>query len=122
MKWFDPLHPSMWAPRPKAKALDPDTEEAVVGFVRGWHETLEPWFSGRATFDYQAFWELARVLNPAIGHLLPQSWHGRPPVETLPPARPTSPYWLVDWPIAHSSSSPPSGRAPAGSAGDQVTV
>ena len=99
VKWFDPLPPSMWTPRPTAKALHPDTEEAVVGFVRGWHRTLEPWFSGNATFDYQAFLGLAATLNPAVGHLLPQSWHGRPPVETLPPAAATSPYALVDWPL-----------------------
>lgn len=104
VKWFDPLPQSMWAPRQETKALDRDTEEAVVGCVRGWHQILEPWFTGTATFDYQAFWKLAATLNPSVGHLLPQSWHGRPPVETLPPALPTSPYWLVDWPLSQTGN------------------
>jgi hypothetical protein len=106
VKWFDPLPPSMWAPRPKARALDRDTEEAVVGFVRGWHRTLDTWFHGSATFDYQAFWQLAATLNPVVGHLLPQSWHGRPPVDTLPVAPPTSPYALVDWPLRAAAPTP----------------
>ena len=107
VKWFDPLPQSMWAPRPKTKALDRETEEAVVGFVRGWHQTLEMWFRGRATFDYQVFWVLAATLNPAVGHLLPQSWHGRPPVEALPPAASTSPYALVDWPLRKAVTNRP---------------
>jgi hypothetical protein len=105
VKWFQPLPSSMWEPRPRAKALDRDTEDAVVGFVRGWTRAFEGWFSGSATFDYQAFWELAAALNPGVRHLLPQSWHGRPPVETLPPAAPTSPYALVDWPLSRTKAS-----------------
>jgi hypothetical protein len=107
VKWFDPLPQSMWAPRPKTKALDRETEDAIVGFVRGWIKTFEMWFSGRATFDYRAFWELAATLNPAVGRLLPQSWHGRPPVETLPAAARTSPYSLVDWPLLEKPKGSP---------------
>ena len=98
-KWFEPLDPSMWAAKPEAVALDPDTEAATLGLIRGWIQNLRPWFDGKATFDYQRFRELAAALNPAVRVSLPQSFHARPPIETLPLAASTSPYWLVDWPL-----------------------
>lgn len=106
VKWFEPLPPSMWAPRPAATALAPDVEAAVLALIRAWTHILQPWLDGEATFDYERFWKLAAVLNPSVGHMLPQSWHGRPSPETLPAAGPTSPYALVDWPLEKPASAP----------------
>ncbi len=104
VKWFEPLPPSMWARRPAATALSPEAEAAVLALIRAWTHILQPWLDGEATFDYERFWKVAAALNPSVGHMLPQSWHGRPSVETLPPAGPTSPYALVDWPLKRVDS------------------
>lgn len=105
-KWFEPLQASMWAPRPTAEALDVDTERATLGLIAGWAQILRPWFDGETMFDYKRFWELAGGLNPAVRVSIPQSYHSRPAVEVLPPAVPTSPYWLVDWPLLQAAPSP----------------
>ncbi len=107
VKWFEPLPPSMWAPRPAATALAPEVEAAVLALIRAWTHILQPWLNGEATFDYERFWNLAAALHPSVGHTLPQSWHGRPSPEALPPADPTSPYALVDWPLKQSGSARP---------------
>lgn len=104
LKWFEPLPDSMWASRSKAKALDRDAEEAVLGLIRGWAKVLQSWFDGIAVLDYRRFWDLAGALNPAVCVSIPQSFHARPPVDSLPPAKPTSPYWLVDWPVRKDSA------------------
>jgi hypothetical protein len=107
VKWFEPLPPSMWARRSAAAALAPEVEAAVLALIQAWTHILQPWLDGEATFDYERFWRLAAVLNPSLDHTLPQSWHGRPSPEALPPAGPTSPYALVDWPLKQTGSARP---------------
>lgn len=98
-KWLGPVPPSAWA-RPVGKtALNPEDETVVLALLHAWTQILRPWFDGKSGLDYERLRTLAAVLNPAVGAILPQSWHDRPPAEQLPPAAPTSPYALVDWPL-----------------------
>ena len=98
-KWLGPVPPSTWTRSPRKTALEPDDEAAVLALLRAWTEILEPWLDGASPLNYQWFRELAGILNPAAGVMLPQSWHDRPSAEQLPPAGHTSPYTLVDWPM-----------------------
>jgi hypothetical protein len=74
----------------------------VLAFLNVWAHILRPWFDGVSELNYDRFRALAALLNPAVGVMLPQSWHNRPRVEELSPAGPTSPYALVDWPLTQS--------------------
>lgn len=103
-KWLGPVPPSAWTRPPSRTALDPEDEAVVLALLHAWTYILGPWLDGASELDYERFRELAAVLHPAVRALLPQSWHDRPPIERLPPAGPTSPYSLVDWPLSRGSS------------------
>lgn len=98
-KWLGPLPPSAWAMPPGKTALDPEGEATVLALLHAWSHILRPWLDGASGLNYERFRALAAVLNPAVGVMLPQSWHNRPSAEELPPAEPTSPYAVVDWPL-----------------------
>jgi hypothetical protein len=103
-KWLGPVSPSAWTASTSTVALKPSDEAVILALLQVWMQILEPWFDGISTLDYERFRELAAILNPAITVMLPQSSHDRPPVEQLPPASPTSPYALVDWPLKQAST------------------
>jgi len=103
-KWLRPISPSAWTAPSNAVALRPAEETVILALLRVWTHILEPWLDGTSSLDYQRFRELAAILNRTVSVVLPQSWHDRPPVEQLPPAPPTSPYALVDWPLEQAST------------------
>ncbi len=98
-KWLAPLTPAVWTLPAGGTALDPESEAAVLALLHAWTHVLGPWLDGRSAINYERVRALAAILNPAVGVLLPQSWHNRPPVEQLPHAESISPYALVDWPL-----------------------
>lgn len=109
-KWLGPVSPSTWTNSPGKTALRPEAEAVVLALLHAWTQILRPWLDGQSSLNYQRLWELATILNPAVRVMLPQSWHSRPSAEELPPAGPTSPYVLVDWPLpepARPASKPP---------------
>jgi hypothetical protein len=103
-KWLAPLAPAPWAPLAGNTRLDPESEAAVLALLHAWIHILQPWLDGLSGLNYARFHALAAILNPAVGVMLPQSWHDRPPAKQLAPAKPTSPYALVDWPLEHVSA------------------
>jgi len=103
-KWLGPVPPSAWTAPPSAVPLGSAEEAVILALLHVWMHILEPWFDGISPLAYQRFRELAAILNPTVPVMLPQSWHNRAPVKQLPPAAPTSPYALVDWPLKQSSS------------------
>jgi len=102
-KWLSPLAPAAWAPRAGNTRLDPESEATALALLHAWIHILQPWLDAPSGLNYARFHALAAILNPAVGVMLPQSWHDRPPAKQLAPAKPTSPYALVDWPLQHVS-------------------
>ena len=98
-RWMRPLEPVMWTRPVEGRVLDPRHEAAALGLVQAWTVILGSWLDGGAVFDYGAFFDLAGALNPIVRQMYPQSWHNRESARVLPPASPTSPYALVDWPL-----------------------
>jgi hypothetical protein len=103
-KWLGPVSPSAWTAPRSAVVLGPTEEAVILALLHVWMHILEPWLDGVSSLDYKRFRELAAILNPTISVMLPQSWPDRPPVQQLPPAPPTSPYALVDWPLKQAST------------------
>ena len=112
-KWLGPLSPTAWERQPGSARLDPESEAAVLALLRAWTYILRPWLDGVSGLNYERLRALAAVLSPAVGVILPQSLLGRLPIEELPPAEPTSPYAIVDWPL--SGSAPDAGSPPGDS-------
>lgn len=102
-KWLGPVPPSAWTRSPDKPALAREDEAVVLALLHTWAHILRPWLDGVTVLDYERFRALAALLNPAVGVIFPQSWHNRPPVQELPPAGPTSPYSVVDWPLTQTS-------------------
>lgn len=109
-KWLGPVPPSAWTRPPSTIALDPEDEAVVLALLHSWTHFLRPWLDGVSGLNYERLRALAAVLNPAAGVMLPQSWYNRPPIEELPPARPTSPYAVVDWPLKETSAKDKAGK------------
>jgi hypothetical protein len=103
-KWLGPLSPAAWERQPGSARLDPESEAAVLALLRAWTHILRPWLDGASVLNYERLRGLAAVLNPAVGVMLPQSWHNRPRIEELPHAGATSPYAVVDWPLKQTSA------------------
>jgi len=104
-KWLGPVTPSSWEHSVGKTVLNPEDEGAVLALLRAWTHILRPWLNATSAFNYERFRELAALLNPAMSTILPQSWHNRPAADQVPPAVPTSPYALVDWPLREVKAS-----------------
>ena len=113
-KWLGLVPPSAWTRSLGRMALKPEDEAVVLALLHAWTHILRPWLDGIAVLDYERFRELAAIVNPTVGAILPQSWHNRPPANRLPPAGHTSPYALVDWPLSAGALEGRSAHKPPG--------